>query len=187
MAVVACNRPAPASAPPEVTDGSAQDSALPDANPAATVPSPTDEASPVGFVAAAGMNNLFEVNSGMIALKRSKTPEVKAFAQMMVDTHIHTAAELKAAIKEAGLAIKPPIALTGRPQDEVDGLLRVDIKGFDKKYMDAEVSGHQDALNLMTRYARDGDLPALKAFAVKAAPAAQDNLTHAKAIRDALK
>lgn len=162
-------------------------SALADANPTATVPTPADEAAAPDFVAKAAMSDMFEVESSKIALKRTKNAEVKAFAQMMIDAHTKTTAELKAAIKESGQAITPPSVLTGHPQDEIAGLLKADIKDFDKKYMDDQVDGHQATLDLMSRYAKDGDVPAIKAFAEKTAPAVQEHYTHAKSIRDALK
>ena len=52
--------------------------------------------------------------------------------------------------------------------------------------MDGQVEGHQDALNLHSRYANVGDIPALKAFAVDAAPLVQRHLDDARAVREGL-
>ena len=54
-------------------------------------------------------------------------------------------------------------------------------------YMDEMVEAHQSALNLMQRYAQDGDVAAIKAFAAATAPAVQEHLTRAKALHDPLK
>ena len=43
-----------------------------------------------------------------------------------------------------------------------------------------------NALNVMQRYAQDGDVPAVRAFAAATAPHVQEHLTRARAIRDAL-
>jgi len=53
--------------------------------------------------------------------------------------------------------------------------------------MDNQVDAHQSALNLMQRYAEDGDVPAIKAFAAATAPAVQKHYDMAKALRDSLK
>lgn len=166
---------------------SAAASAMPDANPSMTVPTPANEAAAPDFVAKAAMSDMFEVESSKLAIKRSKNPDVVAFAKMMVDAHTKTTAALKEAIKASGQAITPPTVLTGHPQDELDGLLKTDIKDFDKKYMDDQVDGHQAALDLMARYAKDGDVAQIKDFAAKTGPAVQMHLDKAKAIKDALK
>jgi putative membrane protein len=162
-------------------------SAMPDANPTATVPTPANEAAAPDFVAKAATSDMFEMESSKIAIKRSKNPDVVAFAKMMVEAHTKTTAALKEAIKASGQAIAPPTVLTGHPQDELDGLLKTDIKDFDKKYMDDQVDGHQAALDLMARYAKDGDVAQIKDFAAKTGPAVQMHLDKAKAIKDALK
>ena len=71
--------------------------------------------------------------------------------------------------------------------DAIDDLKKADPKDFDKKFMDAQVDGHQAALDLMARYAQDGTVPQIKDFAAKTGPAVQTHLDKAKAIRDGLK
>ena len=159
----------------------------PDANPAATIPTPADESAAPDFVAKAATGDMFEIESSKIALERSKNAEVKAFAQMMVDAHTKTTKGLNDAIANSGLTLTPPTAL---PQDKTDAL--ADLRAakpedFDKKYLDAQVDGHQAALDLMTRYAQDGDNASLKAAAMATAPLVQQHLDKAKALRDALK
>lgn len=159
----------------------------PDANPAATIPTPADEASAPDFVTKAATGDLFEIESSKIALERTKNPEVKAFARMMIEAHTGTTKGLNDAIAGSGLAITPPTTL---PQDKTDAL--ADLRSakpedFDKKYMDAQVDGHQAALDLMARYARDGGNASLKAAATATAPVVQQHLDAAKALRDALK
>jgi putative membrane protein len=162
-------------------------SATPDANPTATVPTPANEATAPDFVAKAAISDMFEIQSSKAALKRSTNKDVKAFAQMMIDAHTKTTAELKAAIKESGQSITPPAVLDDDHKGKLDDLDKADAKDFDKKYMDAQVDGHQAALDLMARYAKDGDVPAIKAFAEKTGAAVQMHLDKAKAIQNALK
>lgn len=158
----------------------------PDANPAATIPTAADEAAAPDFVAKAAASDMFEVEAGKIALERSTNAEVKAFAQMMVDGHTKTTADLKAAIAASGLTITPPPTLPDDKSTLLADLRSVDAAGFDKKYLDGQVDAHQAALDLMSRYARDGDNAEIKAAAAATVPIVQQHLDRARALRDSL-
>lgn len=159
----------------------------PDANPAATIPTPSDEAAAPDFVSKAAASDMFEVESSKIALDRSNNSEVKAFAAMMVEAHTRSTEDLKAAIAGSGLTLTLPTALPSDKASALEDLRSESPADFDKKYMDAQVDGHQGALDLMTRYAQDGDNPSLKAAATTMAPIIQQHLDKARTLRDALK
>lgn len=180
----ACNRK------PTETKGAAtpaEQAATPSANPAATVPTPSNEAAAPDFVAKAAASDMFEVDAGKLAEKRSANPQVKQFAAMMVKDHTKTTDELKKAIAASGQSIAPPTVLPNDKQDALNDLTKADAKDFDRRYMDGQVDAHQAALNLLQRYAQDGDVPQIKAFAASTAPAVQQHYDRAKTIRDALK
>ena len=180
-----CSKPATTPAP----DSSAAPpaSSIPDAHPAATIPTPANEAAAPDFVQKAAAGDMFEVESSKVALKRSTNADVKAFARMMIKAHTQTTADLKAAIAKSGQSLTPPAALPDDRAKALQDLKDADAKDFDRKYLDAQVDGHQAALDLMARYAKDGDVAEIKDFAGKTAPAVQEHLDKAKSIRDALK
>jgi len=159
----------------------------PDANPAATIPTPANEAGAPDFVAKAVASDIFEIDSSRAALEKSQSAEVKKFAQEMIDAHSKSGNDLKAAIATAGLAITPNTTLPQDKADKVAELRDTDAKDFDKAYLNAQVDAHQATLDLMQRYANDGDNAALKAFAAATAPIVQGHYDHAKVLRDALK
>lgn len=158
----------------------------PDANPAATIPTPTDETSAPEFVAKAAASDMFEIEAGKIALERSTNAGVRTFAQMMIDGHTKTTADLKAAIGSSGLTITPPATLPDAKSTALADLRAVDAAGFDKAYMDGQVDAHQAALNLMTRYAQDGDNAQIQGAAAAMMPIIQQHLDKARTIRDSL-
>ncbi len=162
-------------------------SSVPDANPAATIPTSANEAAAPDFVAKAAAGDMFEVASSKLALKRSTNADIKAFAHMMIEAHTKSTAALKKAIADSGQALTPPAALPQDKQDALDALVKADAKDFDKQYIDAQVGGHQAALDLMTRYAKDGDVAQIKAFAADVAPVVQMHLDKAKEIQGSLK
>jgi putative membrane protein len=160
-----------------------EQAATPDANPAATVPTPADETKADVFAAKAADSDLFEVEAAKLAAKRSTNAEVKKFAAMMETAHAKSTASLKAAIAASGAAITLPTALSADAQEDLDDLTKADDKDFDKKYADSQVDAHQAALNLLQRYAQDGDTPAIKAFAAATAPTVQEHLNHAEGLK----
>ncbi len=178
----------PASAPAPADSSTAPPaSSIPDANPSATIPTPANEAAAPDFVQKAAVGDMFEVESSKVALQRSTSPDVKAFARMMIKAHTQTTADLKATIAKSGQTLLPPSTLPDDKAKALQDLKDADAKDFDKKFMDAQVEGHQAALDLMARYAKDGDVPVIKDFAGTTAPVVQQHLDKAKAIRDALK
>ena len=73
--------------------------------------------------------------------------------------------------------------LSADMQSKLDDLNKADAKDFDKKYADGQVDAHQAALNLLQRYAQDGDTPAIKAFAAATAPKVQEHLNMAEGLK----
>ncbi len=164
----------------------AEQAATPDANPAATIATPADEAAAPVFVEKASASDLFEVEAAKLAQATSKNAEVKKFAADMVAAHTKSTAALKKAIADAGQTTLTVVTvLPADLQAKLDGLKTA--TNFDKAYLDNQVDAHQGALNLMQRYAQDGDVPAIKAFAAATAPVVQQHFDHAKTLRDAVK
>ena len=164
----------------------AEQAATPDANPAATIATPADEASAPVFVEKASASDLFEIEAAKLAQATSKNAEVKKFAADMIAAHTKSTAALKKAIADAGQTTL--VVVTVLPADlqaKLDDLKKA--ANFDKAYLENQVDAHQGALNLMQRYAQDGDVPAIKAFAAATAPTVQQHYDHAKTLRDATK
>jgi len=180
LSLAACGQPADqsATAPAE--------SVVPDANPAATIPTPADETAAPDFARLAAQSDMLEIQSSQLAVERAQDAEVKAFAQMMVEAHTKTTQDLKTAIEAAGQPIDLPTVASEEVMEEVNDLRDEDVAEFDKEYIELQVETHQEALNLMQRYAADGDTPGLQAFAAATAPAIQQHLDQAKAIQDRL-
>jgi len=181
LSVAACNQK------PDETKGAAtpaEQAATPDANPAATVPTPSDETKAATFVEKAAASDMFEIEAAKLAAKRSTNAEVKKFAGMMEKAHMKSTESLKAAIAASGAAITLPMALSSDMQAKLDDLTKADDKDFDKKYADSQVDAHQAALNLLQRYAQDGDTAAIKAFAAATAPAVQEHLNMAEGLKN---
>lgn len=126
-----------------------------------------------GFVTAAAMSDMFEIESSKLALTKATSPAVKKYAQQMIDDHTKTTAQLKKIIADGKLAIVPPTQLDNRRQGMIDNLKAATGAAFDEAYVDQQEAAHKEAVTLMNSYVDDGDNAALKQFAQATAPKIQ--------------
>jgi len=133
------------------------------------------------FVDNAGQGGMYEIEAAKIAQEKSKNPEVKAFAKMMVADHTALGNEMKPLMVAAGKT--PPAELDQRRKGFLDNLRAAGPADFDKDYMNQQVAAHEETLTLMQGYADNGDDAGLKAAAAKAVAKVQAHLDKAKAIQ----
>jgi putative membrane protein len=132
------------------------------------------------FVEKAALTDMFEIESAKIALERSKVKPVKDFAQMMIDDHTATTAELGPLASTAGVV--PPTALDEDRMKKLDELKTAKVQDFDDKYIDQQTTAHSAALDLMKDYAQNGKDSGINAFAAKVAPKVDAHLVAIKAL-----
>lgn len=142
-------------------------------------PTPTGQE----FVDEAAKSDAFEIAAAKLAATNAGSPQIKAFAKMMVAAHTESTEKMKAAAGKATPALKPDPELTGEQKDELAKLEPLKGADFDKAYIDGQVDAHETALALMKKYAKDGEVPSLKTAAGEIAPIVDKHLTSAKALR----
>ncbi|MGU3493894.1 DUF4142 domain-containing protein [Xanthobacteraceae bacterium A53D] len=135
------------------------------------------------FVETAAIAGLFEIETSKIALERSSNPEVKKFAEMMVDDHTRIAANLKIAAKAADGDMKVPDALDSGHDAVLRKLKAATGADFDTLYVQIQTTAHEEAVGLFGAFSKDGDQSALKAFATETLPTLQKHLEHVKMIQ----
>lgn len=133
------------------------------------------------FVTDAAMSDLFEIKSSQLAEKKAD-PATRKFAAQMVKDHEKTSAELKTLLKTTAPAFVTPITLDQSHQDKLDKLASLSGADFSKQYHDDQLSAHKDAVSMFERYAKDGDDPALKAWAGKTLPDLKKHLSMAESL-----
>ena len=137
-----------------------------------------------GFVDAAAVSDMYEVEAGKIAMQRSQDPAIKEFAQKMVAAHTGTTDELKATLTRINASVSPPSTLDNRHQGMIDELRGAKDADFDGRYLAQQVDAHNEALILMRGYAKDGDTKDVKTFANKTQKAVQQHLNMAQKLKD---
>jgi putative membrane protein len=134
-----------------------------------------------GFMAMAASSDQFEIQSSQLALQMSQNPQVRAFAQQMIDHHTRTTAELTQ-IAAANNMPPPPPTLMPNHQAMLDRLRAAPMGQFDAAYKREQIMSHQEALSLMQNYAAQGDMPPLRDFAGRTAPVVQQHLVQAQSL-----
>jgi len=134
------------------------------------------------FADTAAKSDAFEIAAAKLAKTNASSPKVKAFADDMIKAHTDSTAKIKAAAAKASPAITPDPTLTGEQNDDLADLAKLKGADFDKAYIDGQIDAHDDALELMENFAKDGDVPSLKAAAGEIAPIVKGHLDMAKAL-----
>ena len=130
------------------------------------------------FVTKAATSDMVEIESSKVALKNAKSEDVKTFAQQMIVDHTKASQGLVAAADQSGEKLEIPALLDKPHSEKLEKLNAASGDAFDKLYLDEQVAGHKDALELMTAYSEGGDQEALKAHAAKTKPVVQMHYEH---------
>ncbi len=150
------------------------------ATPAPVTP-PPPPLSDASFVSKATIAGLFEVETSKLALAKVTKPELKQFAQTMIDDHSAANDELKALVTKGQVTgVKAvPKALDAEHQKKLDELKAAE-KGlaFDQKYHQLQLEGHSAAVDLFTQEATGGQDAELKQWAAKTLPKLKEHKTH---------
>jgi putative membrane protein len=103
------------------------------------------------FVENAALSNMAEIQLGQLAQQKAQDPEVKQFAQTMIDAHTKAQSELQQAASASGLAV--PSSLDSKHQKIHDKLSNLNGAAFDKQYLKVMVDAHNDARKLLEKRA----------------------------------
>jgi putative membrane protein len=129
---------------------------------------------------------LLEVQASNLALTKGTSPEVKKYAQMMVDDHTKSSSELKSVAASKNITL--PDVMSEKCQKKFYDLDQKE-KGedFDKEYIDLMVKDHKDMIDKFEDQAEDGNDAELKTWASGKLEVLRHHLNEAQRIQDALK
>ena len=134
-----------------------------------TPPAPT-------FLMFAGAGDLYEIQSSQLVLETTQNPEIRRFAQMMVEHHTKTTRDAAAAAMRAGMT--PPTPMLDAPKMAMlASLAKFEGVERDHLYLAQQMMAHKEALGLMKTYADTGETPELKAAAQATIPIVQSHLS----------
>lgn len=123
----------------------------------------TDVEDDADFAVEAADDGMLEVQLGTLALTKATSPQVKQFAQMMVDDHTKANNELKALAQTKNISL--PTVLGNENQRDYDNLNEKTGADFDKEYMDMMVKDHKNYVDDFEKQAENGKDAEIKSWA----------------------
>lgn len=130
---------------------------------------------PAEYVTTAGASDLYERTSSRVVLETTTDPKVRSFAQMMIEHHTKSTADVKAAAAKS--RVRAPAPTLNPLQTELVAELRAEQgPARDKAYVAQQKASHGQALNVQRAYATEGTAPALKAAAAGIVPVVQRHI-----------
>ena len=124
--------------------------------------------------------NQAEVEAGKLASQKAQKPEVRKFAEKMVEDHGRKLEDLKALAEKKGVAA--PNQPSGEQQAVLKKLQAASGEEFDRVYMSEMVQAHGEVLQSTRKVAREAKDADLKAAAQKSAPGTEAHLKMAREI-----
>jgi putative membrane protein len=125
-----------------------------------------------------------EAKASEMALQRASNPQVRQFAQRMVEDHKKANAELERLGEQKGLEVS--FAPDQMHRATSAHLMKLNGSEFDKAYMDSMVSGHAFVVSKFENEAAMGKDPEIKAWAQRNLPKLREHLQMARSILDNL-
>jgi len=135
---------------------------------------PMDAPATDAYLRKTASTDLYEIESGRLALERSQSAQVRQFAQAMIDHHGQTSAMLKQAAAQAGSAPAPQ--MDPAHQAMLKALRDAPAGEFDSLYLRQQITGHMNNLAIQAGYASEGQSQPLRQVAMAATPVVQSHL-----------
>ena len=122
-----------------------------------------------------------EIEGSRLALEKTKSAEVKQFAEMMIKDHEKMAQEASKLATEKGLT--PPDGPSVIQKTEITGLKALSGGAFDAMYINRiGVAAHESTVEMFEKAAQEAEDPDVKAMAEKTLPKLRKHLEMARAI-----
>ena len=140
------------------------------------------------FVDKAAAGGIAEVETSRLALEKSSSADIKAFANMMITDHSKANDELAALAKKNDIEMPDSTTLVKQAKEKI---LDLRDESFDAAYANNQVKAHEDTLSLFKKEAntvtddKTKGATDLKGFAQKMLPALEKHLQMAKKLQAA--
>lgn len=173
LAGCASNRTAMGAGPAAVTTTTVT------AAPAVAVATPRLAAPDLQFVSVAAGSGMYEVEAARIGASKAADPQVRAYAQMLLDHHTASNAELMALVSAKGHRIAP--GLPAPLQQKVNTLNGLSGAAFDREFVRVTgVADHMAAINAFEQNRRTVVDRDLQAYIDKSLPVLRSHLQQAQ-------
>ncbi len=132
------------------------------------------------FLKKAAGGGIAEVELGQLAVEKASSPDVKQFAQRMINDHTKANGQLRQVAAEEHLRL--PQGLSAKDKATKDSLAKLSGDDFDRAYMKDMVQDHRQDVAEFERESKSAQDPAVKSFAMQTLPTLRDHLKEAQRI-----
>ena len=137
------------------------------------------------FAVQAADGGMLEVQLGQLAVSSASSPQVKQFAQMMIDDHSKGNNELKALAAEKSISL--PATLSDKSMKKYNDLAEKSGHDFDKDYIDLMVKDHKDDIDEFRKESEKGKVPELAKWASEKIATLEHHLQLAESAQETVK
>ena len=137
------------------------------------------------FLTEAASGGMMEVELGRYAAEHGKSDRVKQFGRRMADDHAKANAELKQVATKSSVTV--PTTMNAEDREKVARLTNLRGDEFDRAYMSAMVSDHQEDVQKFRTEADSAADPDVKSFAAKTLPTLESHLQMAQEIESGMR
>jgi putative membrane protein len=131
----------------------------------------------VTFMKKAAASDMTEIETSRVALTKATRPEIKQFAQQMIDDHTKLSAQMQQLAQARGMQLPPRDPSVEAMVSKLNGLSGAK---FDQEYVKGQVAGHRDASKLFHAEGTAARDPQLKQLVAQATPIIDQHLQHAE-------
>lgn len=132
------------------------------------------------FMVQAGQSDQTEIKTSQLALDRTSNPEVRKYAQQMIDEHTKSSSELKPLAEQEGVTLSTNLA--PKQQALYDKLSKLNGEQFDQAYMVGQTQAHVATAAIYRKEIRSGKDTQVKQFARQVLPTVEGHLKEARAM-----
>ena len=138
------------------------------------------------FVDNAAAGGIAEIETSKLALEKSQSADIKAFANQMIADHTKANEELKKIATTNDIEVPDDTTLVKQAKEKI---LDMRDESFDAAYANNQVKAHEDTIELFKKQAntvtddKTKGATELKAFAQKMLPGLEKHLTAAKELQ----
>jgi len=130
------------------------------------------------FFTEAAQGGMLEVKLAQLASTQSSNPQVKQFAEMMLNDHQANNKMLLALATQKNVSLPP--AFNDKSQGSIDELKDKSGEDFDKTYTKDMVDAHKDMMDLLENAAKESKDNDIRIFAQQTLPTVQHHLNMAQ-------
>lgn len=135
------------------------------------------------FFETASAKGMAEIETSKIALEKATNPEVRQFAERMIEEHKTSHQKLEQLAKQQG--VKPSKEPKMMDKAKAQILEMRDGESFDEAYINNQVVAHEQTVELFERAAQSDD-QSVRSFAQQSLPMLRDHLQEVKDLQEKL-